>query len=293
MRDFATKKSTGGTRIQLIGVLVACLPFKPRYVAASIIGVGYVSLAKWIQKVRYLQHILQELGPLYRPTIIYGENQARISRATKHGKRNKHADVRYHVYWKSDMTAEIKEKYSPTTKWRANMWTKQFGLQVLSQFRELKPSMASQPSTDNSWEWSVCRGRVLEGVHNTIPFSHDDTSSLGILVPKAGSARKCTLFRPVQPQWPKRKSGPLRFCRHGPWIWQRVFNKNHKDQIYHSKLCRDRSWIRHGASSKCHEYEIRTSRFRGNGPWLRKYPLREDYEQKIRPLPIFANWVHE
>lgn len=83
--------------IQLNVGLVIWRSFKQHCLAASSTVAGYVSLAECISKVRYLHHILRDLGGLHESTVIYEDNQPCVLWDAEYGKCNKHVDMQYHI----------------------------------------------------------------------------------------------------------------------------------------------------------------------------------------------------
>lgn len=162
-------KCTGGYIIHPNGEVVTCCAFKQRCIASSSIETAYVSLARCIQKVPYLSHISLELGGLHELTVIYENYQACILRATEHSYRNKHLELRYHIYCKDPTSEENILEYGPTTEIIEDMLTKPLVLQKFLQLRKLRTSMASLPFADDYWERSGCRGRLFESWQNVIP----------------------------------------------------------------------------------------------------------------------------
>lgn len=56
-------------------------------------------------------------------TVLFGDIQPCILRATKHGKQNKHVDMRSHIRPEAALSREIRFQYCPTIENIANMLT--------------------------------------------------------------------------------------------------------------------------------------------------------------------------
>lgn len=73
--DIASRKSTGSYVFQLNGGLVAWRSLKLFCATVSSTIAVYVYVPKYIQKVRYLHHILLEFWELHETTVISADNQ--------------------------------------------------------------------------------------------------------------------------------------------------------------------------------------------------------------------------
>lgn len=129
------------------------------------------------------------------------------------------------------MSGEIKLEYCPTTEMIADVLPKRLGLQKLSQFRKLMPSGASQPSSDDNWEWPVRTGILLEWRRNVFPMSHGDARSRGNLLTRVGNTPKRALFQLSTKTVPKGEIRPPRFGSDGPWIRQYALTKDYEDNV--------------------------------------------------------------
>lgn len=116
-----SRKSTGGCTVSFKGGFNCWCSFQQRCVAARSTESEYVALSECNQKVCYHSRTSKELYESAERTVVYEDNHHCITCATKDGRRNKHVDVRYHIFREPVENRVVKLEYCPTMEMVADI----------------------------------------------------------------------------------------------------------------------------------------------------------------------------
>lgn len=131
--------STSGFVIYLNGSLIAWNTQKQRCVSLSSAEAEYFAFAKCVKSVIRTRNLLEEIGCIVPPSVIYEDNQPCINSVYNSSKRSKHVDVRYQYSKSIAQQGSITVKYCPTSKMVADMFRKALGpLRFRKCLRELR-----------------------------------------------------------------------------------------------------------------------------------------------------------
>ena len=147
------RKSTTGFLINYGGP-VTWGSRRQKCVALSSTEAEYVAASHAAQQVKWLRHLLGDLGLKQKsPTTIFEDNQSciKLIEMESMSQRSKHIDIKYHHIQDEQKKANIKLQYIPSEENIADMLTKPLAVNKLRKFRDQVMTQA---------------GTVKEGVGN-------------------------------------------------------------------------------------------------------------------------------
>lgn len=131
--------------------------FKQSFIASLSTKEEYMSLSECNWSGRYHLRPLQEFGENAESTTVYEDHQPCIAFATEEGKRNKHANERYHIYREAATNGPVPLRDCPRTDMIAGIFANPLGPQKFSRLKNLMLMAVSPSDTNNN-----CNGRVLD-----------------------------------------------------------------------------------------------------------------------------------